>query len=94
MIQLIEAKTPRLRFEKSQADQYFIYDGDTEVGVCYCRNYHSSPKSRVWTVNVEVDTFSEDDTASSIADAKKLAQELYAKVLDRQDRWNKSMENE
>ena len=89
---LDEAVGSKLRFEKTQADHYIIYDGDTEIGYCYCDSYYSSPRNRLWTVVIDAFVPRESDKASSIAEAKKVAQELYATVLDREDRWNRSME--
>lgn len=86
-----ESAKQKLKFVKEQSDQYFIYDGDVEVGICYCSNYHSSPKNRIWQIRIEVGTTIEQNTAYSISEAKKISQEMYETAIDKEDRWNASM---
>ena len=86
-------KKSNLTFVKLQPDQYDIIWDEESVGTIWCRSYYSQPKNRVWNVNVEFDSFSENETASSIADAKNVAKKLWKKVIDRAKRWQDAMKD-
>lgn len=90
MISLLsESSKPKLRFVKEQSDQYFIYDGQDEVGYIYCRNYYSNPKNRLWTIVIEIGTYKMNNSAYTIQEAKQVALETYLECreyADRQDR--------
>jgi hypothetical protein len=47
----------------------------------------------VWDVNIKFDSFSENETASSVADAKNVAKKLWKKVIDRAKRWQDAMKD-
>lgn len=93
MIRLMnEVASKKLRFEKDQADHYSIYDGDSEIGYAYCDGYYSG--NRVWTVVIEIGSAKESNTASSVADAKRVAKSLYDAVLEKKARWDAWMTDE
>lgn len=81
----------KLVFEKSQADQYFIYCDGRDVGTIFGRNYHSSPKNRLWDVRLEYDSFTEESIEHSLQDAKSAAKSLWSKVVSRYKKWEAEM---
>ena len=87
-LRITEAARGRLRFEKEQPFQYFIYDGNEEVGVCYCGNYYSAAKNRIWDVQIYIGSIHESDKAYSISEAKQIAEDLYAVALDKKASWD------
>ena len=86
-------KKSNLTFVKLQPDQYDIILDEESVGTIWCRSYYSQPKNRVWNVNIEFDSFSENETANSVADAKNVAKKLWKKVIDRAKRWQDAMKD-
>lgn len=79
---ICESTGINLRFEKSQPDQYFIYNGSEEVGYFYCRDYYSRPNHRIWTVVVNIGAYQSTDNAYTVKEAKDIAKNMYAKMLD------------
>lgn len=93
MINIIsESTNPKLKFVKEQPDQYFIYDGQEEVGYIYCKNYYSNPKNRLWTIVIEIGTYKMNNSAYTIHEAKQVALETYVECLEYKNRLEKSME--
>ena len=94
MINLMnESAKPKLKFVKEQPDQYFIYDGQDEVGYIYCRSYYSNPKNRIWTVVIEIGTCKMNNSAYTIQEAKQVALETYLECREYADRQERELDN-
>lgn len=90
---IIENPQPSIRLQKEQPDQYTIYIGNEEIGYAYCSSYYSKPQNRLWDVVVEISGWKESRKANSVRDIKQVAQELYDFITERNDRWQKWMED-
>jgi hypothetical protein len=90
---IFENPQPKIRVEKEQYDSYTIYNGNEEIGYAYCNSYYSQPKNRLWNVVIEVSGWKESDVANSVRDIKVVAQNLYDSIVEKNDRWQKSMED-
>jgi hypothetical protein len=95
MISLVsESAKPKLKFVKEQSDQYFIYDGQEEVGYIYCKNYYSNPKNRLWTIVIDIGIYKMTNSAYTIQEAKQVALETYIECLEYKSSSEKFMEGD
>ena len=81
-----------LTFVKLDPDRYEVMWDDESVGIIWCKNFYSQPRNKVWNVDIDLDNFTEHDTANSIADAKQTAKRLFKSVFERCRKWHSEMD--
>ena len=94
MINIVSESTkPKLKFVKEQPDQYFIYDGQEEVGYIYCKNYYSNPKNRLWTIVIDIGIYKMTNSAYTIQEAKQVALETYLECREYAERQERELDD-